>query len=95
MLNTIQISCKSVLDEYVFTYNTPTTRAEITKRINPILSAMKDSGALIKYEIGCDDLNNDKEVIDNKFCIVDIGVWVARNTEKIIVPITLNRSTTA
>ena len=95
LLNTIQISCKSVLDEYVFTYNTPTTRAEITKRINPILSAMKDSGALIKYEIGCDDLNNDKEVIDNKFCIVDIGVWVARNTEKIIVPITLNRSTTA
>jgi hypothetical protein len=95
LLNTIQISCKAVLDEYVFTYNIPTTRAEIITRINPILSAMKDSGALVKYEIECDDLNNDKEVIDNKFCIVDIGVWISQNMEKIVVPITLNRSTTA
>lgn len=95
LLNTIEISCKSVLDDYVFTYNIPTTRAEIVTRINPILSAMQDSGALVKYEIECDDFNNDKEVIDNKFCIVDIGVWVSQNMEKIVVPITLNRSTTA
>ncbi len=95
LLNTIEISCKSVLDDYVFTYNIPTTRAEIVTRINPILSAMQDSGALVKYEIECDDLNNDKDVIDNKFCIVDIGVWISQNMEKIVVPITLNRSTTA
>ena len=80
---------------YVFTYNIPTTRAEIVTRINPILKAMKSSGALVKYEIQCDDANNDKEVIDNKFCIVDIGVWISQNMEKIIVPITINRSTTA
>lgn len=95
LLNTIQVSCKSVLDEYVFQYNIPTTRAEIVTRINPILSAMKDSGALVKYEIECDELNNTKEVIDNKFAVVDIGVWVSQNMEKIVVPITLNRSTTA
>ena len=95
LLNTIQINCQNVLDEYVFTYNIPTTRAEITSRLNPILSAMQDSGALVKYEIECDDLNNTKDIIDNKFCVVDIGVWVSQNMEKIIVPITLNRSTTA
>lgn len=95
ILNSIEISCKSVLDEYVFSYNIPTTRAEIVTRINPILAAMKDSGALLRYEIECDDLNNDKDVIDNKFCIVDINVWVSQNMEKIVVPITLNRSTTA
>ena len=95
LLNTIQISCQEVLDDYVFTHNVPTVRAEIYKRINPILKAMKDSDALIKYEIQCDDLNNDKEVIDNKFCIVDIGVWISPNMEKIVVPITINRSTTA
>lgn len=95
LLNTIQISCQSVLNDYVFTKNTPTTRAEITSRLNPILSAMLDSGALLKYDIECDDLNNTKDVIDNKFCIVDIGVWVTQNMEKIVVPITLNRSTTA
>jgi hypothetical protein len=95
LLNTIQISCQAVLDDYVFTHNIPTTRAEITTRLNPILSAMLDSGALVKYEIECDDLNNTKDVIDNKFCIVDIGVWISQNMEKIVVPITLNRSTTA
>lgn len=95
ILNTIQIACKSVLDDYVFTYNIPTTRAEIVTRLNPILKAMKDSGALVKYEIECNDVNNDKEVIDNKFCIVDIGVWISQNMEKIVVPITINRSTTA
>ena len=90
-----QISCQAILDEYVFQSNIPTTRAEITSRLNPILSAMLDSGALVKYEIECDDLNNTKDVIDNKFCIVDIGVWISQNMEKIVVPITLNRSTTA
>ena len=95
LLNTIQISCKNVLDDYVFTSNIPTTRAEILTRLNPILKAMKDAGALVKYEIQCDELNNDKDVIDNKFCIVDIGVWISQNMEKIVVPITINRSTTA
>ena len=95
LLNTIELSCRSVLDDYVFKYNIATTRAEITRRIDPILSSMKDSGALVKYEIECDEYNNDEDVINNKFCIVDIGVWVSQNMEKIVVPITLNRSTTA
>ena len=95
LLNTIQINCKAVLKDYVFKSNIPTTRAEITRRLNPVLSPMKESGALVKYEIECDDFNNTKDVIDNKFCIVDIGVWISQNMEKIVVPITLNRSTTA
>lgn len=95
LLNTIHISCSNVLDDYVFSFNIPSVRAEITRRINPILQAMKDSGALVKYEIQCDGLNNTKDVIDNKFCIVDIGVWISQNMEKIVVPITINRSTTA
>lgn len=95
LLNTIQISCTNVLNDYVYSYNVPTTRAEITTRINPILRSMQDSGALVKYEIECDDLNNTKDVIDNKFAVVDIGVWISQGMEKIIVPITINRSTTA
>lgn len=95
LVNTIEISCKNILDRYVFTYNTPLVRAEIVSRLNPILSAMKDSRALIKYEIQCDENNNTKEIIDDKFCIVDIGIWVSQNMEKIVTRITLNRSTTA
>ncbi|MBQ4232641.1 MAG: hypothetical protein II699_05120 [Lachnospiraceae bacterium] len=95
LVNTIEIECKNVLDKYVFTYNTPLVRAEIVSRLNPILSAMKDSQALVKYEIQCDENNNTKEIIDDKFCIVDIGIWVSQNMEKIVTRITLNRSTTA
>ena len=43
LVNTLEISCKNVLDKYVFTYNTPLVRAEIVSKLNPILSAMKDS----------------------------------------------------
>jgi hypothetical protein len=95
LVNTLEISCKNVLDKYVFTYNTPLVRAEIVSKLNPILSAMKDSQALVKYEIQCDENNNTKEIIDDKFCIVDIGIWVSQNMEKIVTRITLNRSTTA
>jgi len=95
LVNTIEIQCKNVLDKYVFTYNTPLVRAEIVSRLNPILAAMKDSQALVKYEIQCDENNNTKDIIDEKFCIVDIGIWVSQNMEKIVTRITLNRSTTA
>jgi hypothetical protein len=95
LVNTLEIQCKNVLDKYVFTYNTPVVRAEIVSKLNPILSAMKDCQALVKYEIQCDENNNTKEIIDDKFCIVDIGIWVSQNMEKIVTRITLNRSTTA
>lgn len=95
LLNTIEIRCREVLDDYVFTYNIPTTRAEIFSRIDPILKAMRDSGALVKYDIEVDENNNTKEIIDNKFCIIDIGVWISQNMEKIVTRITVNRSTDA
>lgn len=95
LVNTIEISCKNVLDRYVFTQNTPLVRAEIVSKINPILAAMKDSQALVKYEIQCDENNNTPDLINDKFCIIDIGIWVSQNMEKIVTRITLNRSTTA
>lgn len=95
LLNTIQIVAKGILDDYPFTYNDPVTRAEIVSRLTPFLSAMKDSGALVRFEIQCDEFNNTKDMIDQKICEVDIAVWMTQNMEKIIVPITINRSTTA
>lgn len=95
LLNTINIRSREILHDYVFGYNIATTRSEIYNRLTPMLKAMQDSGALLKYEIQVDDVNNTAEVIDEKFCIVDIGVWVSPNMEKIITRVTLNRSTTA
>lgn len=95
ILNTINIQARNILHDYVFDYNVATTRKEIYDKLKPMLDAMKDSNALLKYEIQVDEENNTKEVIDEKFCIVDIGVWVSPNMEKIITRVTLNRSTTA
>lgn len=95
LLNTIEINCYAVLQDYVFGYNNAQTRSEIITRLTPILQAMKDSGALERFDIEVDENNNTKEVIDNKFCIIDIGVWITQNMEKIVTRLTVNRSTTA
>ena len=95
LVNTINIQAREILHDYVFGYNVATTRTEIYNKLNPMLKAMKTSNALLKYEIQVDDVNNTKEVIDEKFCIVDIGIWVTPNMEKIVTRVTLNRSTTA
>ena len=94
-LNTLEINCKAILDDYVFTYNVAKTRAEITQRIAPILQAAIDSSAILKYEIQVDDVNNTIEVINANTGIVDIGIWVSNVTEKIITRITLNKSAEA
>lgn len=95
LLNTIENRCRAILNDYVFTYNNAATRAEIASRLDPILRSMKDSGALAKYEMQIDELNNTKEVIDQKVCIVDIGVWVTPNMEKVVTRITVNRGSAA
>ena len=95
LLNTINIQAREILHDYVFGFNVATTRTEIYNKLNPMLKAMKTSNALLKYEIQVDEVNNTKEVIDEKFCIVDIGIWVTPNMEKIVTRVTLNRSTTA
>jgi hypothetical protein len=95
LLNTIENRCRAILDDYIFTYNNANTRAEIYTRLEPILKSMKDSGALAKYEMQIDEINNPKEIIDAKACIVDIGVWVTPNMEKIVTRLTINRGSEA
>lgn len=95
LLNTIEYRCRYILNDYIFTNNNAATRSEIYSRLDPILRSMKDSGAIAKYEIQIDEANNTKDVIDQKTCIVDIGVWVTPNMEKIITRLTVNRGSEA
>lgn len=95
LLNTIELRCNAILKDYVYTYNNAVTRAEIYNRIEPVLKAMKDSEAIAKFTIQVDDLNNTKEIIDEKVGIVDIGIWVTPNMEKIVTRITVNRGSEA
>jgi phage tail sheath protein FI len=91
LLNTIEIECRAVLQGYVFKYNNAQTRSEITNKLTPILDAMKNSGALVKYTFQFDENNNPDSVIDRSFAIVDIGVWISKTAEKIIARITVNK----
>ena len=95
LLNTIENRCRGILNNYIFTYNNAATRAEIASRLDHILRSMKDSGAIAKYDMQIDELNNTKDVIDQKACIVDIGVWVTPNMEKIVTRLTVNRGSEA
>lgn len=91
LLNTIEIQCENVLKKYVFKYNNEITRAEIVRRLDPILEEKLNSGALYSYNIICNSDNNTGEIISRAFGIVDIEVQVNKNMEKIIQRIHLNR----
>ena len=90
-LNTLEIACEAVLKQYNFKYNVPATRASIVTALTPILEAMKNSGAIERYNIVCDETNNTPDIIMEDFGIVDIEVWMSHGMEKIVQRITLNR----
>lgn len=91
ILNTIEIECNAVLQNYVFKYNNAATRADVIQRINPILKGMKDAGALYDYELQMDENNNTDDLVDRSFAIIDIGVWITKNMEKIVTKISVNK----
>lgn len=91
LLNTIEIEVQAKLHPYVFKYNTAETRAEIVRKVTPILQAMQDSGALYSFEIQMDENNNTDEVIERSYGILDIGVKMGKNLEKIVTRIKVNR----
>ena len=90
-LNTAEIECEKVLKKYNFLYNTPAVRANIVQQLTPILSAMQISGALVKYEIICDETNNTPDVIEADTCVVEINLWMNHGMEKIVQKFTLQR----
>lgn len=90
-LNTAEIECEKVLKKYNFLYNTPAVRANIVQQLTPVLSAMQISGALVKYEIICDETNNTPDVISNDCCVVEVNLWMNHGMEKIIQKFTLQR----
>lgn len=90
-LNTAEIECERILKRYNFLYNTPATRANIVQQLTPILSAMQTAGALVKYDVICDETNNTAEVIEADTCVVEINLWMNHGMEKIVQVYTLQR----
>lgn len=95
LLNTIELQVDEVLKQFVFDYNNPVSRLNVVNSVTPILESIKDAGALYDYEIVMDESNNTKELIDEGFGMIDIGVWINKGMEKIINRITVNKLGTA
>jgi hypothetical protein len=95
LLNTIELQVDDVLKQFVFDYNNPVSRLNVVNSVTPILESIKDAGALFDYEIIMDETNNTKELIDEGFGMIDIGVWINKGMEKIINRITVNKLGTA
>lgn len=92
LLNTIEIQCEEVLEEYVFDFNNPVTRLNIINSLSPIFETLKDAGAITKYEIIMDESNNNSELIADGFGIIDIGVWITGAMTKIVNRISVNKN---
>jgi len=90
-LNTAEIECENILKKYNFLYNTPATRANIVQLLTAPLQVMKTSGALLNFEIICDETNNTADVIEADTCIVEVNLWANHGMEKIVQVFTLNR----
>ena len=91
LLNTIELECYEVLKGYVFQKNNELTRAEIVRKLTPILDEKVNAGALYNYSIKMDTENNTEEVINRSFAIVDIEVQCTKNMEKILTQIKINK----
>lgn len=91
LLNTIELECQEVLKRYVFRTNDSLTRAEIVRKLTPILEEKVTSGALYNFEITMDETNNTAEIINRSFGVVDIAVYASKNMEKIVQRITIEK----
>lgn len=93
-LNTLEIAVDAVLQNYVFLYNTPQTRSDITQKITPILQAAQTSGAIDTFSIQCDEGNNTEEIISADLGIVDVTLTMNHGMEKIVSRFQLKRNNT-
>ena len=92
LLNTIEIEVDAVLQNYVFDYNNAVTRMAIVQAVTPILQAIQDSGAIYAFTVVMDSTNNTDDIINEAFAVIDIGLEIAKGTEKIIQRITVYKT---
>lgn len=90
--NTLEIQAQAILDNYVFMYNNPQTRADIVQMLTPVFEAARVSGAIESYTIQCDEKNNTEDVIINDLGIVECSVVHNHGMEKILAVFRLKRN---
>ena len=96
--NSLEIQAQAILDNYVFLYNNPQTRADIIQMLTPVFEAARVSGAIESYTLQCDEKNNTEDIITNDLGICEASVVHSHGMEKILAIFRLkrnNRSTTS
>lgn len=91
--NSLEIQAQSILDNYVFLFNNPQTRADIVQMLTPVFEAARISGAIESYTIQCDEKNNTEDIISNDLGICECSVQHAHGMEKILAVFRLRRNT--
>ena len=89
-MNTMELECKSILKNYVYTFNDATTRSEIVRNITIVLNAMITSGAISSYDIETTD--NTDDIINENAGIIDIAVHNTHGMEKLFARFTVTRN---
>lgn len=89
-MNTLELECKAILKNYVFTFNDATTRSDIVKNITPVLDAMVTSGAISSYDIETNA--NTDDIINESAGIIDISVYNTHGMEKLFARFTISRN---
>lgn len=91
LLNTIETEVEAVLQNFVFEYNNAITRGAIITLVNPILSTMRDAGAIYNYELEFNETPDDNAMIGDEVAVLSIGVVVNKGMEKIVQVISINK----
>lgn len=80
----LQLRIKSLLDNFVFKYNTANNRLRIVEQANDICDEPLGAGAISNYVNKMDTVNNNREVIANRIGVLDTTIY-ANNGMEIIV----------
>jgi hypothetical protein len=92
LLITIETDIETILENYLFEFNDPSTRLEIKTKVDNYLEGVQAAGGVFDYVTIMDTSNNTNEVIDQNIGIIDVIIEPARGIHKFINRVTVVRT---
>lgn len=92
LLITIEDDIETILSNYLFEFNDPSTRLEIKTKVDNYLEGVQAAGGIFDYVTIMDTSNNTPEVIDQNIGIIDVILEPARGIHKFINRVTVVRT---
>ena len=92
LLITIEEAIEDLLANYLFDFNTASTRLEIKTRVSTYLEGVRSNDGIYDFKVIMDESNNTPEIIDQNFGIIDVAIEPVRGFQKFINKITVLRT---